>query len=217
LQEQAANHHKVKLVHAWTDRRTHLRLAGLAERAEGVGERGGVRPAAAAPALRRQDVEQGEEVALACDVGERPHHGVLGAGALVHHHHDALPPRRGRLLRPAEPAAAAVAAGPRLLPGPAPRPAPAAAAALPLLLQRAAAIAGAQLPQEVLAAAPAAPHRSISCPAASQDTHGACAPRGSVCVWVGVVSSAGLWLWCACVRDVTLSLVFEVEAATGAS
>ena len=35
------------------DRRTHLRLAGLAERAEGVGERGGVRPAAAG-ALRRR-------------------------------------------------------------------------------------------------------------------------------------------------------------------
>ena len=198
------------------DRRTHLRLAGLAERAEGVGERGGVRPAAATAALRRQDVEQGEEVALAGDVGERPHHGVLGAGALVHHHHDALPPRRGGcLLRPAEPAAAAaaVAAGPRLLPGPAPRPAPAAAAAaLPLLLQHgaAAAVAGAQLPQEVLAAATAAPHRT------SQDGFVRAARCACGWVWCRVLGS-GFGARVACVREVTLSLVFKVEAATGVS
>lgn len=139
----------------------HLRLAGLAKRAEGVGERGGVllrSTAAAAPAVRRQDVEQGEEVAPVGDVGERPHHGVLGAGALVHHHHHPLPRRRRGLLSPAEPAAAAVSPRPALLPGPAPRPAPAAGAdvAVPLPLQqlvrRAVAVARAQLPQEVLAA-----------------------------------------------------------------
>ena len=66
---------KEQAAHEWSEY-THLRLAGLAKRAEGVGERRGVllpstaAAAAAAPAVRRQDVEHSEEVAPVGDVGD---------------------------------------------------------------------------------------------------------------------------------------------------
>jgi hypothetical protein len=156
-------------------------------------------------------VEQGEEVALVGHVGERPQHGVLGAGALVHHHHYPLPPRRS-LLRPAEPAAAAaVSPRPGLLPRPAPAAAAGDAAALPLSLQqmvrRAAAVARTQLPQEVLAAAPAAPHRSTT-PLPQLGVR----ERGCALWWCRVLG-LGAWLWCACVRDVTFFLVLKWRAS----
>ena len=187
----------------------YLRLAGLAERAEGVGERGGLRPGAAATG---QDVEQREEVAPVGDVGERPHHGVLGPGALVHHHQHPLPPRRrrGLLRRPAVPAAAApvAPAAPRLLPArPPPRPPPAAAAlpflGLPVRRRRAPAVARAQLAQEVLAAAAAAPHRSPDSPARLT------ARRSARCERFG-----GAVVWCA--GGVCVTLVGSCfKAATG--
>jgi hypothetical protein len=67
---------KEQVAHEWRSEYTHLRLAGLAKRVEGVGERGGIllpstaAVAAAAPALRRQGVEQGEEVTPVGDVGD---------------------------------------------------------------------------------------------------------------------------------------------------
>jgi hypothetical protein len=141
----------------------HLWPGRLAERAERVGEGGGLlapATAAAAAGVRQQDVEQRQEVPLAGDVGERPHHGVLGARGVVHHHYHPLP-RGGRgglrlLLHVVVVVPAAVAprgGGP--LPGPPPGAPPLRAVLLVVQLLTAAypcvaAVARAQLPQEAL-------------------------------------------------------------------